>query len=55
MIVNGSATGAKETIPAPLVQIEAVEKRFGKVEALRGVDLEVNRGEVVCILSLIHI
>ena len=51
MIVNGSATGAKETIPAPLVQIEAVEKRFGKVEALRGVDLEVNRGEVVCIIG----
>ena len=37
--------------PAPLVRIEAVEKRFGKVEALRGVDLEVSRGEVVCIIG----
>ena len=51
MIVNGPATGANEMVPAPLVRIEAVEKRFGKVEALRGVDLEVNRGEVVCIIG----
>ena len=51
VIVNGPATGANETIPAPLVRIEAVEKRFGRVEALRGVDLEVNRGEVVCIIG----
>ena len=51
MIVNGPATGANEMVPAPLVRIEAVEKRFGKVEALRGVDLQVNRGEVVCIIG----
>ena len=49
--MNGQATGANEVFPTPLVQVEAVEKRFGKVEALRGVDLEVNRGEVVCIIG----
>ena len=49
--MNGQAAGANEVFPTPLVQVEAVEKRFGKVEALRGVDLEVNRGEVVCIIG----
>ncbi|MDE0206937.1 MAG: amino acid ABC transporter ATP-binding protein [Candidatus Tectomicrobia bacterium] len=34
-----------------MVQIEAVEKRFGSVQALRGVDLVVVRGEVVCIIG----
>ena len=47
----GLATGASEVFPTPLVQVEGVEKRFGKVEALRGVDLAVNRGEVVCIIG----
>ena len=48
--VNVQATGAHETVP-PLVRIEAVEKRFGTVRALGGVDLEVRRGEVVCIIG----
>ena len=48
--MNVQAVGANGTVQA-LVQIEAVEKRFGKIEALRGVDLEVRRGEVVCIIG----
>ena len=48
--MNVQAMGADEEIH-PLVQIDAVEKRFGKVEALCGVDLEVRRGEVVCIIG----
>lgn len=48
--MNLQAAGANEKEQA-LVQIEAVEKRFGEIEALRGVDLEVHRGEVVCIVG----
>ena len=49
--MNAPATGANDSAPTPLVRIEAVEKRFGKVEALRGIDLAVSRGEVVCIIG----
>ena len=49
--MKARASGEQETVNAPLVRIEAVEKRFGAVEALCGVDLEVGRGEVVCIIG----
>ena len=45
------ATEANTTVLPPVVRIEAVEKRFGTIEALCGVDLEVGRGEVVCIIG----
>jgi len=35
----------------PIIQIDGVHKHFGNVEALRGVDLEVARGEVVVIIG----
>jgi polar amino acid transport system ATP-binding protein len=35
----------------PMVRLEGVKKRFGKLEVLRGVDLELQRGEVVCVLG----
>ena len=34
-----------------IVRIHGVEKRFGHREILKGIDLEVARGEVVCILG----
>ena len=34
-----------------MLKLEGVHKRFGKLEVLRGVDLEVRRGEVVCVLG----
>ncbi len=34
-----------------MVSLHGVHKRFGKLEVLRGVDLEVKRGEVVCVLG----
>ena len=49
--MTAGAMGANETTLPPVIRIEGVEKRFGKVEALRGVDLEVSRGEVVCIIG----
>jgi polar amino acid transport system ATP-binding protein len=35
----------------PMLRLEDIHKRFGKLEVLRGVDLEVKRGEVVCVLG----
>lgn len=38
-------------MPKPIIQIKDVKKRFGRVEALRGVSLDVNEGEVVVIVG----
>jgi polar amino acid transport system ATP-binding protein len=35
----------------PMLKLEDIHKRFGQLEVLRGVDLEVKRGEVVCVLG----
>ncbi|MGH7777357.1 MAG: amino acid ABC transporter ATP-binding protein [Candidatus Dormibacterales bacterium] len=35
----------------PLVEAEGVHKHFGHTEVLRGIDLAVERGEVVCVLG----
>ncbi len=34
-----------------MVKAEAVHKRFGRLEVLKGIDLEVPRGEVMCMLG----
>ena len=34
-----------------MVRLEGVHKRFGDLHVLRGVDLEVGRGEVVCVIG----
>lgn len=38
-------------MPEPIIQIKDVRKRFGRVEALRGVSLDVNEGEVVVVVG----
>jgi len=35
----------------PMIKLEGIHKRFGALEVLKGVDLHVARGEVVCILG----
>jgi polar amino acid transport system ATP-binding protein len=35
----------------PMVKAEGVHKRFGRLEVLKGIDLEVSRGEVMCVLG----
>ncbi len=35
----------------PMVLAEGVRKNFGRFEALRGIDLEVSRGQVVCVIG----
>jgi len=34
-----------------VLKLENVHKRFGRLEVLRGVDLELERGEVVCVIG----
>ena len=34
-----------------MVKAEGVHKRFGRLEVLKGIDLEVKRGEVMCMLG----
>ncbi|MES2202619.1 MAG: sugar ABC transporter ATP-binding protein [candidate division FCPU426 bacterium] len=36
---------------APLVRMQGIAKRYGGVQALRGVDFEVRSGEIVCLLG----
>ncbi len=43
--IDGRAAGA------PMVRIEGLQKQFGTLEVLRGVDLTVAAGEVVCIIG----
>ncbi len=35
----------------PILVLEDVHKRFGKLEVLRGVSVEISRGEVVCVIG----
>jgi polar amino acid transport system ATP-binding protein len=35
----------------PMLQLKGVRKRFGNLEVLKGVDLDVQKGEVICILG----
>jgi polar amino acid transport system ATP-binding protein len=38
-------------VSEPVLRAEAVHKRFGRLEVLRGLSLEVRRGEVTCLLG----
>ena len=38
-------------MPEPMVKAEGVHKRFGRLEVLKGITLEVMRGEVMCLLG----
>jgi polar amino acid transport system ATP-binding protein len=38
-------------MPEPMVKAEAVHKRFGRLEVLKGITLEVQPGEVMCLLG----
>jgi ABC-type polar amino acid transport system ATPase subunit len=35
----------------PMLRLQGVRKRFGRLEVLKGIDLEVGKGEVVCVLG----
>jgi polar amino acid transport system ATP-binding protein len=41
----------ESSFAGPLLRLEGVQKRFGTLEVLRGIDLDVARGEVVCVIG----
>jgi polar amino acid transport system ATP-binding protein len=47
--VGRKAGGAAVT--TPLLEVTSAYKRFGHLEVLRGIDLQVDRGDVVCIMG----
>ncbi len=49
--MEASAEVSRGSAARPMVRIEQVHKRFGNLEVLKGVDLEVRPGEVVCIIG----
>jgi polar amino acid transport system ATP-binding protein len=38
-------------VPEAILELEDVHKSFGKLEVLRGIDLSVGRGDVVCVIG----
>jgi ABC-type polar amino acid transport system ATPase subunit len=38
-------------VAEPMLKLEGIRKRFGELEVLRGVNLDVAKGEVVCVLG----
>jgi polar amino acid transport system ATP-binding protein len=44
-------SAAGTTAPSPVVRSEGVHKAFGRVEVLKGIDLEVHAGQVMCLLG----
>jgi polar amino acid transport system ATP-binding protein len=51
-----AATAAKLAGPGasyagPMLTVEGIHKRFGELHVLRGIDLEVKRGGVVCVIG----
>jgi polar amino acid transport system ATP-binding protein len=51
MPTSEPTTAAAQANSAPLIEVRDLRKRFGEVEVLRGVDLEIARSEVICIIG----
>jgi ABC-type polar amino acid transport system ATPase subunit len=43
--------GAPATVDGAMLKLENVHKSFGSLHVLRGVDMEVDRGQVVCVIG----
>lgn len=39
------------TTKETLIKVENLQKSFGKIEVLKGINTEINRGEVICIIG----
>ncbi|TAL97982.1 MAG: amino acid ABC transporter ATP-binding protein [Paraburkholderia sp.] len=46
-----SSSGSSRAAAAPLIEVRDLRKRFGENEVLRGVDLDIGKSEVVCIIG----
>jgi signal transduction histidine kinase/ABC-type branched-subunit amino acid transport system ATPase component len=42
---------APEMAAAPVLRVQGLQKRFGRLEVLRGVDLELRRGEILALVG----
>src|SRR3984893_4135369 len=51
MPARSPAWGANGRMAEVMVRAEGVRKHFGALEVLRGIDLEVRSGEVLCIIG----
>jgi polar amino acid transport system ATP-binding protein len=51
MAMEASATESLPTDSPKTLRIKGVQKSFGALHVLRGIDLEVDRGSVVCVLG----
>src|SRR5690349_3146505 len=49
--VSTASAGAPPNHRSPILQLSGVNKRFGAVQALTDVDLDVYRGEVVALVG----
>ncbi|WP_090537782.1 amino acid ABC transporter ATP-binding protein [Paraburkholderia sartisoli] len=46
-----SSSGSSRAASAPLIEVRDLRKRFGENEVLRGVNLDIGKSEVVCIIG----
>jgi ABC-type polar amino acid transport system ATPase subunit len=46
-----TAQAADARAPGAMLSLEGVHKRFGQLHVLRGVDMDVDRGQVVCVIG----
>ena len=49
--VRNADPGHTMSSEGPVMRAEEVVKRFGRLEVLKGVSLDVNPGQVVCIIG----
>jgi polar amino acid transport system ATP-binding protein len=49
--VSGPGHNRSSSTADPVLRVENVHKSFGKLEVLRGIDLVVDRGDVVCVIG----
>ena len=49
--MTATARGRRAAAAPPMVLAEAIHKRFGRLEVLRGIDLTVERGAVMCVIG----
>jgi branched-chain amino acid transport system ATP-binding protein len=45
------SVAAVATLAPPLLQLRGIETFYGKIQALRGVDIDVNKGEIVTLIG----
>jgi polar amino acid transport system ATP-binding protein len=56
MAAVGASDRLTEAVPegangAEILRVEGIHKRFGRLRVLRGIDLQVDRGQVICVIG----